>query len=546
MGSARLAPLRPLIHSMLLVEICFLALDVVAPLGAISQSISPLARSWPWLLAPARLLFGAALVDGSEPPEQGWPALALFALILVMASCAAALALPLCRRMQAADRRHLVLALGGAVVLGMTLVLLPSLPSDDVFSYILYGRISVVHHANPLIVTPAAFPQDPFLTLVFWRGVRSVYGPVWLSLSCGLTALAGALGGSLTTYVLLFKLLGLAAHLTNAVLIWGILSRLAPRHRLLGTLLYAWNPLCLLEFCASAHNDAVMLTFALLGIYCLARSWEWAAPLAFGLSISTKYVLLALLLAYLLLIIWRGTARGETLRRAVVSAAWRLGLVLAVIIVTALPFWAGPQTFAAILYSPPTQQLDNSLLESLSWPLRAVAQAIGFPRATAASLIEIGLKLAALVVFLLLWLRELRRARDLPAMLMAWGWMLFWYVVIASGWFWPWYVTWVVALAALLPWGMLSEATLLLAGGALTLYAFLPLYAAPIYGVRAWLAFGPALLYLAWRGWQRWRSSAFARTHRSDLLDRITGLSSTLRVNVGKSAKKASNPLDGA
>lgn len=256
-----------------LIEVFLLALVAVAPVGGVSQSISPLARAWPWLLAPARLIFGDALVDSSVPAERGWTALALFAVLLVGASCAAALALPLCRRGFVVGRRYLALALGCAAALGATLVLLPSLPSDDVFSYILYGRIGVVHHANPLITAPSAFPHDPFLALVFWRGVLSVYGPLWLLLSGGITLLAEGLGGSLATYVALFKMLGLLAHLANAALIWAILGRLAPQRRLLGTLLYAWNPLCLLEFCASAHNDAVMLMFALLGVYCLARAW---------------------------------------------------------------------------------------------------------------------------------------------------------------------------------------------------------------------------------------------------------------------------------
>ena len=85
---------------------------------------------------------------------------------------------------------------------------------------------------------------------------------------------------------------------------------------------------------------------------------------------------------------------------------------------------------------------------------------------------------------------------------MAWGWVLLWYSLVASGWFWPWYVTWVVALAALLPWGRLSVATLLLAGGALTLYAFLPLQSSFAYGYRSFLVFGPAWVYLLWRVWR--------------------------------------------
>jgi hypothetical protein len=512
--------LRPLLAIAAALECLFLWLMAVAPAGGVAQSISPLARAWPILLAPARLVFGDALVNGSLPPARGWPALALFAVLLVAASCVAALVIPVTRggliarrrapdahesgvagwwRRTTDDQRRLALALGVTAVLGLTLVLLPSLPSDDVFSYILYGRISVVHHANPLVTAPSAFPHDPFLTLVFWQGTRAVYGPAWLLLSAAVTGLAEALGGALATYVLLFKLVGLAAHLANAALIWAILGRIAPDRRLLGTLLYAWNPLCLLEFCASAHNDAVMLTGALLGVYWLTRGWEVAALVAFGLSISIKYVWLALLPLYFLLVV-RARLRQSAAAGAIARAlAWRAGVVAGVVALTALPYWAGPATLSGIVYSPPAQQLDNSLLEALSWPLRALAQGLGLAPAAAKSAVEALLKLGALALFAWLWLRAARRVRDLPGLLNSWAWVLVAYVVIASGWFWPWYVTWPVALVALLPVGELTIAVLLLAGGVLTLYAFLPLYAAPVYGLRAWLAFGPAVAYLLYQ-----------------------------------------------
>ena len=522
-GSLRPAPLRSLLGIAATVEFFLLALAAVAPIGGVSQTISPLARIWPWLLAPARFVFGNALVDASVPPERGWLSLALFAVLLVGASGAAALVVPICRRNQGASGRHLALALGGAGLLGLTLLLLPSLPSDDVFSYILYGRISAIHGANPLISAPSSFPNDPFLSLVFWRGVRSVYGPAWLLLSAGLTRIAEALGGSLAMYVLLFKAVGLLAHLANTALVWAILGVLAPRRRLLGTLLYAWNPLCLLEFCASAHNDAVMLTFALLGVYCLARGWaagdailmearhdragrrtnlplaamwEIAALVAFALSISIKYVLLALLPFYLALVLRRMLARRERPAAIALALGWRLAIVCGVLALTALPYWAGPETLGSIAFSPPAQQLDNSLPEALSWPLRALAQALGASRSAAAALVDTGLKAVALVVFAVLWLLALRRVRGLESMLAGWSWALVAYVVVASVWFWPWYVTWPLAFAALLPWGDLTVTVLLLSGGALTLYAFLPLYAAGVYGLRAWLVFGPALLYL--------------------------------------------------
>jgi hypothetical protein len=515
------APERSLAVVALGLEAFWLALLAVAPLGGIAQSVSPLARAWPWLLAPGRWVFGPTLVNASVPSVKSGPALALFAVLLIGAAALAASALLPARRLPNASRRHLVLALAATVLFGLTLALLPTLPSDDVFSYVLYGRISVVHHANPLIVAPAAFPDDPFVSLVFWRGVRSVYGPVWLLLSSGITGLAQGLGGQLATYVALFKLLGLLAHLANAALIWAILGRLAPKRRLAGTLLYAWNPLCLLEFCASAHNDAVMLTFALLGIYWLVRGREPAALVAFGLSIATKYVLLAVLPFYFVLVARRLLREQTRPARLAWELAWRLAVVAGVVVVTMLPYWAGPQTLGAILYSPPAQQLDNSLIEAVSWPLRALAQTFGLARPAAAALVTTGLKVVAALGFVAIWARWLTRVRDEQSLLWAWAWVLFWYVTLASGWFWPWYATWPLALVALLTWSELSVATLLLAAGVLTLYAFLPLYAAPIYGLRAWLAFGPALGYLLLH--ERWPARALALGRRlADMRTRAT------------------------
>ncbi|HEY7833109.1 MAG TPA: hypothetical protein VIG30_06035 [Ktedonobacterales bacterium] len=524
----------------LLIEICLFGLIVIAPLGNTTQSISPLARAWAWIFAPARLIFPGlnlrigTLPDQSQPVWPGEVIATVFAALLILACAALAVVLLRCLWQHGSRRRHLALALVAAAVLGGTLILLPTLPSNDIYSYIIYGRIAALHHANPLVAVPADFPSDPFRTFVYWRSVRSIYGPVWLMVSSGITGLAEALGGSLATYVLLFKLLGLACHLLNMLLIWGILSVIAPRRRLVGTLLYGWNPLALLEFCSSAHNDALMLTFLLAGVLLLVRRWEVPALVAIGLSIATKYVPLALLPFYLFYVVRQAMfAEGDRLcvasraagaldadaldadarrsiwadRRLVLAGAraagWRLGVVLGVVVVATLPYWAGPGTLQSVLYSPPAERLDNSLLQFIAWPLQAILQTpFGVFPSVAAVVVDTTLKIAALLGFVALWLYEFRRAKSLPGALDAWGWTLLWYVLVASGWFWPWYVTWVLAVVALLPWSKLSVTALLLSGGVLVLYAFAPLSGltayAPVYQWRALLEFGPAAAYLLW------------------------------------------------
>jgi hypothetical protein len=432
-----------------LVEFFLLALLAVAPLGGISESVSPLAQEWPWLLSPARLIFGNNLVDGSIPPQRGGLELILFVTLLVGVSCQAAVVIPVCRRLPSSRRAYLVLALGAAALFGLTMMLLPTLPSDDIFSYILYGRIGAVHHANPFIVTPSLFPSDPFLHLVFWQGTRSVYGPAWLLLSDGLTRIAEALGGTLPGYVLAYKVAGLSAHLANTMLIWCIVGRLAPRRQLLATLLYAWNPLCLLEFCASAHNDAIMLTFLLLGIYCLLSGWDVLAMVSFGLSISVKYVLLALLPLYFVLVIRQTLERGGTWPQAALRVGWRTLVVGGTVSLSLLPYWSGPKTLGAILYSPPAEQLDNSLLEAVSWPLRSMIQELGASAGTASTVATTGLKALGLLLFVAIWLLQLTRVRSMETLLYSWLWVILSYLLLASGWYWPWYATWAVALAAL-------------------------------------------------------------------------------------------------
>lgn len=525
-GAGERAPsLRRLALYLLAMEACLLGVLVVAPLGGMTQTVSPLARAWPWLLLPAHLVFPNSPLHirlGQEHNLAPWPTF-VFTGLLIVASVIAGAAVLQCLRSQRASWRHLALVLAGAAVLGATLVLLPSMPSDDIFSYVIYGRISVLHHANPLLSVPAQFGNDPFLTFVYWRDVRSVYGSIWLLTSSGLTQVAEALGGELATYVLLFKLFGLACHLANAALIWLILGRVAPNRRLLGTLLYAWCPLCLLEFGASGHNDALMATFLLLSVYLLVRRWDALAMVAFGLSVATKYVPVALLPLYLYAVARQVAAAhavsGQVLSRlpravawlgrwidvralwvGVPAMAWRLGIVLGVVAVTTLPYWGGPHTLNALISSPPAERLTNSWEDGISVPLQWLAQRpFGLTSAQAFDFVGMLLKVLGLGLFVVLWLREFRRANGLMGTLEAWAWVLLWYVAVASGWFWPWYVTWVVVVVALLPWSELSLATLLLAGGVLILYLYKPLLGDVTYGWRSLLAFGPALGYLLGR-----------------------------------------------
>ncbi len=463
--------------------------------------LSPLTAGWRQWDRANHWNMPGVMPHGPLPPQVPPTVLLTMGLIFVAATAAHFWAVLNARRLRHAGQGTLWFILGATVVMGGVVLLLPNLFSDDVFSYILYGRIGALYHANPMLVTPAHFPHDPFLRYVYWRTTPSVYGATWLWPAEVLTHVAQRLGGSLPVYIALYKVMGLVCHLANAALIWGILVRIAPQRRVLGTVLYAWNPLAVIEFAGSGHNDALMLTYLLIGIWLAVRQFEMLAAVAWAAAITTKFILLILVplwLWHVVLTRWRA-AETHDLRlalRCAWEAGWRGGVLAVAVVAFMAPFWGGPHLITVLLHSPPTQRIDNSLLDLLvrfiPWPLSALLHKSRFIlRKEYLPLF----KDTGIVAFALAWLWALfqRVPRDLLA---ACAWALASYIVLASAWFWPWYVTWPLAFVALRPLGRQSLSVLLLAGGVLSIYAFLPDRASLAFGLRALFAFGPAIAYV--------------------------------------------------
>ena len=145
-----------------------------------------------------------------------------------------------------------------ALLAGSIYVLTPSTLSRDFAVYAGYGRIIILYHANPYYTPLSAFPTDSFFQLDDWRNAVAAYGPLWL-LVCAISTLVA--GNSVLHYIFFYRILGLLAHLLNIWLVTTILreTKHSPHLVVLGTLLYAWNPLVLLESGLGGHNDIVMV-----------------------------------------------------------------------------------------------------------------------------------------------------------------------------------------------------------------------------------------------------------------------------------------------
>ena len=166
--------------------------------------------------------------------------------------------------------RWLLLPLLGALLLGGALLSLPIVLSPDIQSYVSASQSGARYFAYP----PAGFL--PATTPI-------LYGPSWLAIA---SLLVNAGSHNMLLVIMLFRGLALLAHLANTSLIWAILTITAPAQRLPGTLLYAWNPLVLVELAGNGHYDGLVICLLLLAIWLYTRHYH---PYPVGARVAERH-----------------------------------------------------------------------------------------------------------------------------------------------------------------------------------------------------------------------------------------------------------------
>ncbi len=515
----------------IMLELLFLLLFALVPLPGLHLYSTPLPDVWAWTLSPSRWLFSEAWFAPASGSDT--PVLLLFAATLLALVGTYALAVIVVGRTKrnndasdrGADPVWLLLLLGGALVFGITLLFLPKLFSDDVFSYIFSGRILSIYHLDPLNTAPFQFPGDPYLRWVIsGRGAPNIYGPLWLCITSLLVGASASLNAGPAATLLLFKGVMLLSHLCNCLLLWLILGRVAPARRLVGTLLYAWNPLALLELAGMGHYEGVLLTLFLLAVFVYIwgqnhidqRWYEMTVLAIFGLATSTNLV--ALLIAPLF--VWFTLRAQNNVTRATWAFCWRMGIVLACMTLIYLPFWRGAPTFFAITSAIDMAHFVHSPLGVLVGPMRGffsdVARWAHFPAimqpVTAA---DLTLRGSATVIFALIYLYLFGQVRLAPlasvvsagasagmkarsgfeVLLASWCGAVLAYLFLVSGSFWPWYVLWVLWIVVMRQLDILTITVLLLSGTALFVYPLMDVTGHPAVTYLSVLIFGLPLVY---------------------------------------------------
>jgi len=369
------------------------------------------------------------------------------------------------------DRRQAFwIILAGALLFRIQLFPLAPALSDDILRYRWEGRVQQAGW-NPYTVRPddprLAPLRDTDYAALPGRDIPSIYPPLAELLFRAAYRLLPSPSG--TPGVIWFKLPFAAADL----LLLGVLASWIRRSdgRNFCLAIYAWNPLVVVEFAASGHNDAWAILGVILASLMIARSRG---------RVSTLLLTAATLLKWFPLLLFPLWVRRMHWPRQAASW-WNLLLAAALAAACGWPFrsaWPGIlQTFA--YYESRWQMNNASLYALLVWfsGSRDVALGVG----------------AGLAGGLALWVAA-RRTDSVRA-----AYLLFGAVLMLAPNAFPWYFTWMVPLLVFFP----NPAWLLLTVLQFLSYHVLIDYAASgawhFRPEMLWLTYGPFYAWLLWQ-----------------------------------------------
>lgn len=187
--------------------------------------------------------------------------------------------------------------IAAAVVFRLTLLFsIPNL-SDDFYRFIWDGNLWV-NGINPFLHTPDFYMQNglpEFLSAELFQNLNSPsYYTVYPPVNQYVFGLAASIfGTALLGNVITMRLIILGAEIGSIIILKKLLHHfeLSPKW----LLVYALNPLIILELTGNLHFEAVMIFFLLLGYYLFLKERLWLAAGCFAIAVNTKLLPLILL-----------------------------------------------------------------------------------------------------------------------------------------------------------------------------------------------------------------------------------------------------------
>jgi len=407
---------------LVLVGLC-LAIVALAAHGASFLSPTATARSYPsWMAGPLSGMWpwGVPRMHTLERLTSGALVMLFVAYVLVVLNASKL------------DARWII---GALAAVQLIFLLSPPLEYTDVFNYINYARLGVVHHLDPYTTLPVIGPHgDPAYSISNWHFLRSPYGPLFTLLTYALVPL-GVAGG-----LWAMKVIVGVCSIALLALVWR-LAGLLGRSPQLAVALVGLNPIVLVWGLGGEHNEFIMMLLVFAAIYLLVvqrlreQPSRSRAASAAALLDGPEFAAGAMLVAAVgikssaAIFLPLGVALAVSRRRVLAGMA---AAALALVAVSLLAFGPhlGGLSAQSTLVSP--EGLPNLL-----------GIAIGLGGATDA------LRLVLTVLAGILILAAAARAWRHPSEAMELGCVTAFALILTLGWSAPWYVMWALPFAAL-------------------------------------------------------------------------------------------------
>lgn len=238
------------------------------------------------------------------------------------------------------------------IIGSMVVILLLSYPafSYDMFNYMFTAKTVLVYHKNPYDVIALQFVGiEPWLSFMRWTHLPSAYTPLWILLT--LPAYMLGFGYFL---VVLWNIKLLVA-ISYVIAIWymeKILRIVDPDHAALGMVVFALNPLVIIETLVSSHNDMVMMAIVLVALYYFLIKKPWQSFFFLAASVAMKLMTIFLVPIFFLQGIirkYRADLRIEQ-HRFILLLAMLFGFFLVTLQREVLPwYWVWIMPFVALV-----------------------------------------------------------------------------------------------------------------------------------------------------------------------------------------------------
>jgi len=209
-----------------------------------------------------------------------------------------------------------------AILFGLIL----PITSSDVFSYATTGEIQSEYGANPYYDKIIDVKQENDTTsneilnsITIWDDQFVIYGPLW-SLICGIVTFFSF--SKISVAIILFKILAIAVHVTNAMLIYKIVKNK------FWVIFYGLNPYILFETISNVHNDIYLIFFTLLALYFFVNKKKLILPMLFLAAATCIKYLTVLLVPILLIYFYRNETIGKRVLKCIKSGLLYVGFVI--------------------------------------------------------------------------------------------------------------------------------------------------------------------------------------------------------------------------